>query len=160
VAPEYAYVIRNLHTTDSSFTESAIRSDSNIIAYRVYKTIINAKSKLTGSAFGGDVSIDSKIFVKRNLCIDIQFGFNSVIAPSLKGKRCYTYHDSYSSPVLYLPDLVSDTSWTENIAALRGNNYGTGNIIFYDNPDYYKDFKKAYIELTKILLRIGICFYF
>jgi hypothetical protein len=163
IKPEYAYVQRNIRTFDSSITEMSIsdpRDTNNILAYTISKTITKSNSQLSGSAFGADISIENRFFIRRNICIDLQLGFNSVIAPTLTGEKTSTKHIIQNDPSGDFGDFNTDSTWTEKIAALKGDAYGTGEVIVYGNPDNPNNLKKAAIELTKIFLRIGICFYF
>jgi hypothetical protein len=158
--PSYAYILKKITGSDTSdFEKPEYGNNKNLLGFISTKTSGSYETAIKGSAYGFDISMDNRIFVKKAISVDLQIGVQSLFAPSLSGKTKYRHRSATST--LMSGNVVIDTSWTDYATALKGNVYGTGDIVFYDDPDAI-DFeaKRTAVEFSTVYIRFGLSFYF
>jgi sRNA-binding regulator protein Hfq len=165
VMPEIGFISCTEEAYDSSFSnanfyENGVFAGKNLIYDQTIRT-----TKLSGTAFGGDVSGTAEVHLFKNIGINLTCGFNLMMAGTLQGKTTSRLYEITRNA---FQNITVDSSYSENAALVKGNYLGTGEYFQIVNPDvkHYDpngslvSISKASKEFTSFRITLGLMYFF
>ncbi|MGA2508086.1 MAG: CsgG/HfaB family protein [Chitinispirillaceae bacterium] len=165
VVPEIGFITCTENSYDSSFANNNLYTNGVFMGKeQIYSQEIR-QTTLKGTAFGCDLDGTAEVYLFKNLGLNLTCGLSYLLSGTLTGKTRVQRYEIDRSPV---QNTVTDTSYTENAALVKGNFLGTGEFFQIENPDVkQKDpdgnpvtITKALKEFATFRISLGVVYYF